>query len=198
MPGWPGRNTPEQDITITSFLYINGGCIEIDATGDGLDINGSIIMTGGFIIINGPRANDNGALDYYGVCEITGGFLIAVGSSGMVQAPSISSTQYSVMLNLSSLKLANTIFHMETEDGEEILTFSPTKAYQSIVLSSPGLEKGVTYIVYSGGSSTGKVNNSLYSGGKYTEGDEVTSFTISTIVTTVGSPGMFFPGGRRW
>ncbi len=199
MPGFPGQNMPEQNpSSITNFLYINGGYIAIDATGDGLDINGSINMTGGFVIINGPRANDNGALDYYGVCEINGGFLVAVGSSGMAQAPSISSIQYSVMVNLSSSKSANTVFHVETEDGEEVITFSPTKTYQSIVLSSPELTKGVTYVAYTGGSSTGAVNDSLYTGGKYTAGDKVTSFTISSTITTIGSPGMGFPGGRRW
>ena len=40
--------------------------------------------------------------------------------------------------------------HIAAEDGEEILTFLPTKEYQSSVLSSPELENGVTYVVYTG------------------------------------------------
>jgi len=83
--------------------------------------------------------------------------------------------------------------HIETEDGEEILTFVPTKEYQSVLLSSPELQNGSTYVVYSGGSSTGTVTDGLYSGGTYTAGTQVTSFTISSMVTGAGSGG--FPGG---
>jgi hypothetical protein len=85
--------------------------------------------------------------------------------------------------------------HIGTEDGEEILTFVPTKAYQSVVLSSPELKNGSTYVGYSGGSSTGTVTDGLYSGGTYTAGTQITSFPISSIVTSVGSSGGGFPGG---
>lgn len=176
-------------------LYVNGGYIAIDAMGDGLDINGTVDMTAGVVIVNGPTSNGNGALDYLGAFNISGGFLVAAGSSGMAQAPSASSTQYSVMHTFSSPQTAGTLVHIETEDGEEILTFVPTKTYQSVVLSSPELENGSTYIVYSGGSSTGTVADGLYSGGTYTAGAQVTSLTISSMVTGAGSFGGGFPGG---
>jgi hypothetical protein len=179
-----------------SYLYINGGYIAVDADGDGLDVNGSIEMTAGVVIVNGPTSNGNGALDYLGAFNISGGYLVAVGSAGMAQAPSASSTQYSVMVNLPSAAAADTIIHLETEQGEEVLTFLPTKAYQSVVFSSPELENGSTYVVYSGGSSTGALADSLYSGGTYTAGTQVTSFTISSIVTGAGQYGGGFPGGQ--
>lgn len=199
----PGQNdfTSSDD----NYLHINGGYVVVDAMGDGLDINGSISMTGGIVLINGPTANDNGALDRVAF-KMTGGFLAALGSSGMAQAPDTSSTQYSVMLNLTSAQSANTMVHIENKDGEDILTFIPTKTYQSVVLCSPALKNGSTYIVYSGGSSTGKVTDGLYSGGTYTAGTQNTSFTISSMVTTIGSSrgfstggdtGVGFPGGVR-
>lgn len=193
MNGRPGQN--DFNPSGNNYLHINGGYIVIDAMGDGLDINGPINMTGGVVIVNGPTRNDNGALDYFGAFKITGGFLAAVGSSGMAQAPDTSSTQYSVMVNFSSSQSAGTMVHFETKDGEEILTFVPTKAYQSVVLCSPELKNGSTYIVYSGGSSTGTVTDSLYSGGRYTAGTQITSFTISSIVTLSGSFSGGFPGG---
>jgi hypothetical protein len=177
-----------------NHLYINGGYVYIDANGDGMDVNGSVDMTAGVVIINGPTNNNNGALDNMGF-KITGGYLLAVGSSGMAQTPDTSSTQYSVMYNFSSVQPAGILFHIRTEDGEEVLTFAPTKAYQSVVLSSPELENRATYIVYTGGSSTGSVTDGLYSGGTYTAGTRITSFTISGIVTTIGSAGGGFPGG---
>ena len=87
--------------------------------------------------------------------------------------------------------------NIETEDGEDILTFSPAEAYQSVVFCSPELENGETYIAYTGGSSTGTVTDGLYSGGIYTAGAKVASFTISSAVTTIGSFGGGSPGGGR-
>jgi hypothetical protein len=192
----PGRDN--FNVSTTNYLYINGGYTVIDATGDGLDVNGSIYMTGGVVLIDGPVSNMNGALDYLGACKVTGGYLVAAGSSGMAQAPDASSTQYSVMINFPSLKPAGTIVHIETGDGEKVFTFSPKKTYQSVVLCSSELEKGSTYVVYSGGNSTGTYDDGLYSGGTYTEGTQITSFTVSSMVTVLGSYGGGFPGGRRW
>jgi hypothetical protein len=159
-------------------LYINGGYIVIDALGDGLDVNGPVYMTSGVVIINGPVRNDNGALDYGGVFQVTGGFLVAVGSAGMAEIPSQSSTHSSMGLRYSSPQAAGTMVHIESEDGEDVLTFVPTKVYQSVVLCSSQLTKGTTYIVYSGGSSTGTVADGLYSGGTYVPGTELGSITL--------------------
>ena len=191
--GRPGQN--DFNFSGDYHLYVNGGYIVIDATGDGIDVNGAIDMTAGVVIINGPTANNNGSLDYLGAFNMTGGFLVGVGSAGMAQAPSTSSTQYSVLLTFPSAQSAGTMVHIETEDGEEILTFVPTKAYQSVVLSSPELENGSTYTVYSGGNSTGTVTDGLYAGGTYTAGTQVTDFAISSIVTGAGSYSGRFPGG---
>jgi len=187
MPG-PGVG-PGQDAFAYSgnyYLYIHGGYMVIDAAGDGMDINGAIEMTDGVVIINGPTMNMNGALDYYGSFKITGGFLVAVGSSGMAQAPSASSTQYSLLLNYTSAQRAGSLIHIQTAGGESILTFSPTKQYQSLAFSSPALKNGSTYSVYCGGSSTGTAKDGLYQGGAYA-GSQCSSFTISSIVTYVGS-----------
>jgi hypothetical protein len=166
-------------------LYINGGYIYIEANGDGLDSNGSIVMTDGTVIVNGPTSSGNGALDHMGF-KISGGLLIAVGSAGMSQGPSTASTQYSIMYNLSALQSAGTLIHIETGSGEEILTFAPAKSYQSVVISSPSLKKNLTCVIYSGGNSTGAITDGLYSGGAYTGGAQLSSVTLSEVVTTLG------------
>jgi hypothetical protein len=180
-----------------AYVYINGGYLFVDANGDGLDSNGSIEMTAGTVLVNGPTNDGNGPLDYLGTFNISGGFLVAVGSSGMAQAPSTTSTQYSVMYNFASAQAAGTMVHIESESGEDLLTFVPTKQYQSVLLSSPELENGSTYIVYSGGSSTGTATDGLYSGGTYTGGSQVASLTITSMVTGGGSAAGGFPGGGR-
>lgn len=72
---------------------IKGGKLTVDARGDGLDSNGSIEMSGGVVIVNGPTENMNGALDYDGSFLISGGTLVAAGSAGMAQEPSVDSSQ---------------------------------------------------------------------------------------------------------
>jgi hypothetical protein len=148
-------------------------------------------MSGGVVIINGPTDNMNAAIDYGSATfKITGGTIIAVGSSGMAQGPSAISTQYSVLVNLNSPQTPRLI-NLQKASGEVIFTFSPTKTFQSIVFSSPQLATG-SYNLYLGGSSTGTVTDGLYTGGTYTPGTKYTTFTISSIVTTIGGGGGFF------
>lgn len=178
------------------YLTINGGDIVIDANGDGLDSNGSIEMTAGKVIVYGPTNSGNGPLDYMGTFNISGGFLAAVGSSGMAQSASASSTQYSVLYNYDQVQAGGTLLHLENQNGTDILTLLPGKEYQSLLISSPDLEDGMTYSLYSGGSSSGTEADGLYTGGTYSGGSLVTNFTISSIVTTEGAAGSMMGGGR--
>lgn len=165
------------------FLYMNGGTIVIDADGDGVDVNGTIEMTGGSIIVNGPTSNGNGALDYDGAFNISGGFLIAAGSSGMAQAPSNTSTQNSLLLTFNGSLSAGTLFHIQTEGGQEVVSFAPSKSYSSLSFSSSNLLKGSSYDVYYGGNSSGIETDGLYEGGVYSPGTLLTSFTVNDTVT---------------
>ena len=178
-PGWNSSSSSE------CTLFIGGENMVINANGDGIDANGSVEMSGGELVINGPVSNGNGALDYYGSFKMEGGFLIAVGSSGMAEAPSTDSGQNSVKINFRSTEPAGTLVHLQSGEGEEIFTFKPEKKYQSVVFSSPKLKTGQSYDFYLGGSATGTPTNGLYSKGAYTPGTKYTSFTISGVVTNI-------------
>lgn len=169
----------------TYFMYINGGYVYVNANGDGLDANGSIVMTGGTVIVNGPTANNNAPLDYDGTFTISGGYLVAAGSSGMAQAPSTSSTQNSVKVTFSSSQTANKLINIQSAAGVSLLTFAPVKNYSSVVLSTPNLVTGTAYDIYQGGASTGTLLDGLYSGGTYSGGTKAVSFTPSAKVTNV-------------
>jgi len=144
------------------------------------------------VLVDSPTNNGNGPLDYNGSFNVSGGLIVAVGSFGMAQAPSDTSTQYSVLYNFDMAQAAGTLLHIQSQSGEEILTFMPTKEYQSVMISSSALQNGETYLVYTGGNSTGTVTDGLYEGGVYLPGTQVASFTISSIVTSNGAMG----GGR--
>jgi hypothetical protein len=150
-------------------------------------------MTDGVVIIHGPTERWNGALDYDRAFNISGGLLVAAGSSGMAMAPSTSSSQYSVLVYFDTAIPANTLLNLQTSGSGEIITFKPTKTCQSIAISSPDLSTG-SYSIYTGGSSTGTLTDGLYENGTYSPGSLDTTFNISSIVTTVGNGGGFNPG----
>ena len=174
----------------TSILNINGGYITVDASGDGLDANGSIIMTDGTVIVSGPTNNGNGTLDYDGIFKISGGLLIAAGSSGMAQAPTDTSTQYSVIMTYTETQKAGTLVNLKDSKGNTVGTFTPTKDYQSIVFSSPKIVKGATYSLYSGGTSTATQSKDGYTEGEYTGGTKVVDFAITNSVTWLTNTGV--------
>lgn len=187
--------------TGSNLLTISGGTLTVDAAGDGLDSNGSVTMTGGTVIVNGPENSGNGALDYDGAFNITGGFLVAAGASGMAQAPGEDSGQYSVSVEFAATQQAGTMVHLEDADGKAILTFAPAKSFQTVVVSAPELTDG-SYTVYTGGSSTGTVTDGLYTGGTYSGGSKFVAFDITGTVTwvnasgvTTGGSSMGGPGG---
>ncbi|HML22272.1 MAG TPA: carbohydrate-binding domain-containing protein [Aggregatilinea sp.] len=185
----PAQGGTGQDAFAVSgdyFIYINGGTTVVDAGGDGVDVNGSIEMTGGTVIVNGPTENMNGALDYDGTFTLSGGFLVMAGSAGMAQAPSETSTQNSLLLTFDSMQAAGTVVHIQSSDGSDVLTFAPTKAFQSIIFSSPDLATGATYDVYYGGTTTGAAADGLYADGSYVPGTSYTGFTVSGVVTRIG------------
>ena len=161
-----------------NHLTINDGEIYVNSTGDGLDANGSIYINGGNIVVDGPTNNGNGALDYDGELKITGGSLLAIGSSGMAQGISSSSTQYGVLINFSSNYQFGTKIIIKDSSGEVILENTSTKSFSSITFSSNKLKNGEKYTV--------NIN-----------GEDYTTFTISSINTTVGnSSGMGRQGNQ--
>ena len=170
-------------------VVVTGGNITINAGGDGIDSNGNIEMTDGVVIVNGPTNGGNGALDYDGNFNISGGTLVAAGSLGMVQTPSDASSQNSLNISVSQQD-ANSIIHVEDESGNNVLTFAPSKTYQSVVVSSPEIKSNSTYKVYVGGSSTGTQSDGLYSGGTYSKGTEIGSTTVSSSITSITQDGI--------
>ena len=168
-------------------ITINGGNIYVSAKGDGVDANGSIYMNGGKLIINGPTDNGNGALDYDKEFKITGGILVASGSSGMALNTSNSSTQNSIMINFTESINESELISIFDSNDNEIFTYSSSKKYQNIVISTPDLKKGETYTIYEGGSTNSIENNGLYETGLYTGGSKYEEFTIGNTVNSIGN-----------
>ena len=101
-------------------MRISGGVISVSASGDGVDVNGDLEMTGGELYVNGPESGGDGALDYDGSFTLTGGTVAAVGSAGMAQGVSDPSIPGTVMNASGSGVLevldsaGNVLIHFET------------------------------------------------------------------------------------
>lgn len=193
--GRPGMQGGDNAQVKEHTLYLNGGTLYIYAQGDGIDSNGFMYIRGGTIVVHGPTANMDGALDTDYGCVMTGGFLVAVGSAGMAVAPNGDSAQNALHYRYSMAQEAGALISIQEESGNTILAFQPEKAYQSLVFSSPELESGKTYSIFSGGTCSGEVQSGLYQGGEIEGATLVDTFTVSGTITTQGvqNSGM---GGR--
>lgn len=78
--GASGRFGRDRFASSTGTVCISGGVISVSASGDGVDVNGDLEMTGGELYVNGPESGGDGALDYDGSFTLTGG---TVGRRGL-------------------------------------------------------------------------------------------------------------------
>lgn len=159
--------------TSSGYLTISGGTITVNAGGDGLDANTSITQTGGDVMIYGPTDSFNGSLDYAESYEMSGGTLLAIGSSGMLQSISDSSKLNAVTV-VGSGKEGDTV-SVQDADGNELISVTAPETYQAVTYAAPSLKDGETYTV--------------------TMGDTQTEVTLSGTNTMVNSDGSTWSGG---
>lgn len=155
----------------SGLLTISGGEIHLNSEGDGLDSNGSAKMTGGIVYVDGPIVNNNGAIDYDKGFAISGGTIVAAGSSGMAEAPDTSSSQPSILMYFSSSQAAGTAVTLKDSSGKAIASFTPAKQYASVAISTPDMKKGSNYTLYKGDT-------------------RVVTFTLSDTVTYLNESGI--------
>lgn len=126
-------------------ISISGGTLTIDANGDGIDSNGDLIISGGVITVNGPASQGNGALDFAGTSEITGGTLLGASNGGMDEGFSESSTQCSITYSLGESQSAGTTVSLNDANGNIVAEFTPAKQFSAVYFSVPQLTNGETY-----------------------------------------------------
>ncbi len=151
-------------------VTISGGTLTVVAGGDGIDSNGDLYFSGGTVYVSGPTNDGNGPMDYNGTCEVTGGTLAIAGSAGMAQSPDDTSTQCSITVFFTSTKSAGTTISVKDDDGNTVISYTPVKEFESIILSSDELKTGETYSIYAGST-------------------KCTDITLSSVVTSISSDG---------
>ena len=159
------------DCTIT----ISGGKINIRAAGDGIDSNGDLIVTGGEIYVSGSESGADGALDYDGTGQVTGGTLVAVGASQMAMNFGDTSTQGSILINVPNCRAGDEV-QLKDAQGNVLAAYTAESSFNSVVVSCSQLRQGENYTVIAGSNEV--------------------EVTLDTLIYGNGMGGFGGPGGR--
>ncbi|MDE7432144.1 MAG: carbohydrate-binding domain-containing protein [Lachnospiraceae bacterium] len=172
-----GTGRPEEPVSsevssaladIDVLIEINGGTVYVNASGDGIDSNGSIVMNGGDVRVDGPENGGNGALDYDSDFQINGGTLIAVGNSQMAMAPSEDSGTNSVYIVFENYYEKGTNIVIKDMEENELISYTPSKKFNALVFSDEKIEMGMSYAVYA-------------------DDECIETITVSNVITTSGN-----------
>lgn len=170
-----GINAASDDKEIKEYIYVADGNIFVNADGDGLDSNGSILITGGNLTVQGPTSGADGSLDSETGILINGGTVIVYGSLGMMETPASNSTQY-VVSYISNTGIADgTTITVKDSNSNVIFEFEIEQQSSSVIISCPEFKENETYTVYSGEN-------------------ELETFTVTSVITSIGSN---FGGGMH-
>ncbi len=120
------------DVTsdIEPLLEVSGGYLEVSTPSgdtDGIDSNGTILISGGTVFVKSKSAQGNmaGSIDCERGLTVTGGNVIALG--GVCETPSGASTSYTVTFNRTSLKAGK--YLVVDAEGKELLSFELDSNY---------------------------------------------------------------------
>lgn len=133
-------------------VVISGGNLYIQASGDGIDANGTLEITGGYTVVCGPTQGDTATLDYDKTAVISGGTFIGTGAAGMAQTFSDSENQGVIAVQAGSA-VAGTQIALKDGKGNEILSYTPKLSFNVVILSSPDIQKGKSYTLWVGDQS---------------------------------------------
>ena len=161
MPDDTGMQTADSDTNEETWIHISGGDITIlnnsGRDADGLDSNGDIIISGGNIRISLTGSGSNNAIDYGsesgGVCEISGGTVIACGGSSMAEPFSSSSTQGSVLYMPGEESGDDVTVALYDSAGKLLLSWDVPYSFTAVTISCNDLTPGSDYMINVGDRS---------------------------------------------
>lgn len=132
-------------------IIINGGTLTLEAKGDAIDSNGSLEINGGTVYVTGPTSGGDGALDYALDASCNGGELVIVGSADMAQDFS-ASAQPSAFVRATGA--AGQEVSVVDPSGTTLLSYTPTAAFETVIVSSSQFVDGQEYSLAIGDAIT--------------------------------------------
>ena len=166
----------------TPLIQINGGLLKVTVGSgdtDGMDSNGNIVMTGGFVLVQSGSSMGGmaGSVDLDGTISVTGGTLVALG--GICETPNGSGDCCTVLMSGQSFAAGE---YTVTDGSKTLFSFTVDASCQSGWIASDTLSQGGSYQILKDGSS-------VYSWSQ-------TSQSVGSGGSSWGGGG--FPGGGGW
>lgn len=137
-----GLNATDAD---SPYIVISGGTWTLVPSGDGIDSNGSALLSGGTVYVWGPTTGADGSLDTDAGFTITGGTLFTADSGEMTEAPQSSSSQAAVIFTTNSSIAAGTEVSITDADGTTLDTVTLGVNARCVIYSSPSVTSGESY-----------------------------------------------------
>lgn len=132
-------------------IVISGGNLYVKSSGDGIDANGTLTISGGYTVVTGPTQGDTATLDYDKSATITCGTFIGTGASGMAQT--FSESKQGVVTVSVGNQAAGTKIVLKDKSGKTIIDYAPELSFAVVILSSPDIVSGETYTITVGSES---------------------------------------------
>ena len=149
--GRPGGGFGGMSGNSNGSIKISGGTLYIHASGDGIDANGTVEITGGHTTVVGPTRGDTATLDYDVSATISGGTFIGTGASGMAQT--FSDSEQGVIAVSVGNQFAGTEIILKDTSGKTLISYKPELDFAVVILSAPDIVKGQTYTITIGSQS---------------------------------------------
>ena len=154
-----------------SVINITGGeitvTVENGRDADGLDSNKDIYISGGKLLVSVSDSGGSCAIDCGsengGVCVISGGTVLACGSSGMAEGFDASSPQGFLMQSVAGE--AGTTVAVRDSGGKELLSETVPCSFSSVLASTPDMEIGDVCTLVVGDDETEVTIDNSASGG---------------------------------
>ncbi len=133
-------------------IVISGGSLYVQASGDGIDANGTLEIKGGYTVVCGPTRGDTATLDYDRSATISGGTFIGTGASGGMAQSFSASPQGVISVSLGN-QSAGTKLSVSDPSGKELINHCPELDYALLIFSSPEVVSGTSYTINVGSSN---------------------------------------------
>ena len=192
--GFGGPEGPDKFSDGTDcHVHITGGSVYLNTDGDGIDSNGSLEVSGGVLFISGPTDRDNSAIDFESKGVITGGTVAAAGAAQMAVNFSEQSTQCSVLVD-TGMQKGGSVIELKDSSGNEIINYIPEKDYECVLISSPELAVGQSYVLKAGDHEEAILIDAVISGMTSGMGGMMPGHVMPGEMPP-GKPGDIPPGG---
>lgn len=196
-------------------IHISGGTTQVSSSDDGLNATGgsSFELVDGLLVLKDISSSDTeqtfggrgGMFEVEDNCDITisGGTLVALGSSGMAQSMEPDDSHATLMVTWDEVQPAGTRLTLCTQQGEILCSLQSTNSFQTAVIGTDSLSAGQEVSLYTGG--TVNSDSQLLTMGTLSDGELLCEVTLAEGVTNISSdgsqrssqPGGSFGGGQR-